>query len=505
MARIFDYIPLIHPVQIGTGNQELMATAVFSMLIHVKSDETTLEPDLATSWTASPDATTYTFHLDPRAVWSDGQPVTTTDVIYTIAWANQNPDAYKEDSIQAFTEVKGGAAVKGTTNIPSGLVATDAHTITITLAAPDSIWLRNIAVAPYIILPDHILHNLTAAQADNCQFCLGTPGVTIGSGPYDFATQMNAQGAEFVAKKNWWKGPVNIQRIDYKIQDSAVSVAQLEAGELDFVIRVPPDAGPDIAKVPGLKELNEAGVGIFALNFNNTSIPDARVRQAVAYAINRPQIVQQVLGGRATLNYTIPPGFQVYSDINKYDFNPTMAKQLLAAAGWDPNRSFNLYSLSDDPNFTTVAPVIQQELQQIGMKVNLVAEPDAQFIDDTSNHPEKYDAYFSFGGSEGVGWYQSRAYYNCQAGTNFIRLQPKDCVYDTLFAQAQATTDPTTQGNLIHQIALLLNKNLPEIYLWQPNYLHVYTSRLGGGFVVYPNERESFADVATWTLAPLAP
>ena len=78
-------------------------------------------------------------------------------------------------------------------------------------------------------------------------------------------------------------------------------------------------------------------------------------------------------------------------------------------------------------------------------------------------------------------------------------------MYDTLFAQAQATTDPTTQGNLIHQIALLLNKNLPEIYLWQPNYLHVYTSGLGGGFVVYPNERESFADVATWTLAPLAP
>jgi ABC-type transport system substrate-binding protein len=146
--------------------------------------------------------------------------------------------------------------------------------------------------------------------------------------------------------------------------------------------------------------------------------------------------------------------------------------------------------------------VIQQQLEQIGMKVNLVAEPDAQFIDDTSNHPEKYDAYFSFGGSEGVGWYQSRQYYNCAAGTNLIRLPAADCTYDTLFAQAQATVDPTAQDAIVHKIALQLNDNLPEIYLWQPNYLHVYTDRLGGGFTVYPNERESFADINTWTLAP---
>ena len=259
MARILDYIPLIHPVQIGTGNQELMATMVFSNLIHVKSDETTLEPSLATSWTASPDATTYTFHLGTRRLWQgDGQPVTAADVIYTIAWANQNPDAYVEDSIQAFLEVKGGADVKGTTNIPSGLVSPDPETLIVTLAAPDSIWLRNIAVAPYIILPQHILNGLTAAQANNGQFCLGIPGKTIGSGPYEFASTMNAFGASFKAVQNWWGGPVNIQEIDYNIQDSNVSVLQLEAGELDFDIRVPPTAGPAIAKVPGLKEIQQA-------------------------------------------------------------------------------------------------------------------------------------------------------------------------------------------------------------------------------------------------------
>jgi len=476
---------------------------VFSNLIHVKSDETTLEPSLASSWTASPDATTYTFHLNPKAVWSDGQPVTAADVIYTIAWANQNPDAYVEDSIQAFLEVKGGAAVKGTTNIPSGLVSPDPETLTVTLAAPDSIWLRNIAVAPYIILPQHILNGLTAAQANNCQFCLGIPGKTIGSGPYEFASTMNAFGASFKAVQNWWGGPVNIQEIDYKIQDSNVSVLQLEAGELDFVIRVPPTAGPAIAKVPGLKEINEPGVGIFALAFNNQSIPDKRVRQAIAYAINRPQIVSKVLGGLATVNCVIPVGFSCSTPgLNTYQYNPTMAKQLLTDAGWDFNKTFRILSLSDDPNFTVTAPVIAQELEQVGMKVSILALPDAQEIAE-QNKPQDWDSYLSFGGSEGVGWFESREYFNCAKGTNFMQIPAADCTYDAQFAAAQSTTDPTAQGAILQKLALQFDDQVPEIYLWQPNYLHVATTRLGGGFVVYPNERESAADINTWTLAPL--
>ncbi len=83
------------PSNLGTGNQELMADIVFSTLVDVDSDEVTILPDLATEWTASPDATVYTFKLNPAAVWSDGTPVTADDVEWTIAWAAQNPTAWK--------------------------------------------------------------------------------------------------------------------------------------------------------------------------------------------------------------------------------------------------------------------------------------------------------------------------------------------------------------------------------------------------------------------------
>ena len=96
VARISDFLPSIHPVNLGTGNQELMADIVFSTLVDVDSDEVTILPDLATEWTASPDATIYTFKLNPAAVWSDGEPVTVDDVIFTIAWSTQNPTAFKQ-------------------------------------------------------------------------------------------------------------------------------------------------------------------------------------------------------------------------------------------------------------------------------------------------------------------------------------------------------------------------------------------------------------------------
>src|SRR5215218_6100438 len=83
VARISDFLQSIHPVHLGTGNQELMADIVFSTLVDVDKDEVTILPDLADTWEVTPDATKYTFHLNPKAVWSDGQPVTADDVEWT--------------------------------------------------------------------------------------------------------------------------------------------------------------------------------------------------------------------------------------------------------------------------------------------------------------------------------------------------------------------------------------------------------------------------------------
>lgn len=503
VSRISDFLPSIHPVQLGTGNQELMADIVFSTLVDVDSDEVTILPDLATEWTASPDATVYTFKLNPAAVWSDGEKVTADDVIFTIAWSAQNPTAFKQIPVDMWTRVKGGKDVVGTKNIPVGAKKIDDNTVEITLEAPDATFLRRIAGAVYLILPEHILKDLTAAEAETCPFCLGTAGVTIGSGPYDFETSISAGGANFKAKKGYWKGKDGpADQIVYKIQESNVSVAQLAAGELDLTIRVPPAEGPGLANVAGLKQLNVPGVGIFSINFNHNNT-DKALRQAAAYAINRPQIIDSVLGGLATLNYTIPPGFKVYDDINKYDFNLDTAKAKLAESSWDINKTFRLALLAEDPNFTITAPALQQSLQAMGMKVELTPLPTAAYTE-LIQKSNDFEAFLSFGGSEGVGWYQSEIYFDCAGlGASQFKMSAdrNECIYSDQFKAASAVTGDA-QDTILHKLALDLNDNLPEIYLWQPNYLHVYSDRLGGGFTIYPNERESFQKILDWTYAP---
>jgi len=485
-----------------------MADILFSTLVDVDSDEETILPDLAQTWEQSTDAKTYTFHLNPAAVWSDGKPVTADDVLFTIAWANQNPDAYKQLGVVAFQNVVGGADVKGTTNTPSGVKKIDDHTVEIDLVNADSTFLRRLAGAVYYIWPKHVLDGLTAAQAETCDFCLGVAGKTPGSGPYDITTSISATGAGFTAKKGYWKGKdAQIEQIDYRIQESSVSVAQLAAGELDLTIRVPPAEGPGLANVAGLKQLSVPGVGIFSINFNHNNT-DKAFRQAVGYAIDRKTIVDSVLGGLAVLNYAIPPGFNsvpgLLDKIDKYDVNPQKAKDALAKSAWG-NKTIRLLSLAGDPNFTVTAPAIQQYLQEtLGLTVEITELPTAPYTERIQKKDD-WDAFLSFGGSEGAGWYQSQQYYSCgSTGGTQLKLSKDrgECdLYDPLFTEA-ATKTGDEQNAVLTELGLKINDNLPEIYLWQPNYLHVYSDRLGGGFTIYPNERESFQKILDWTYAP---
>ena len=92
-----------------------------------------------------------------------------------------------------------------------------------------------------------------------------------------------------------------------------------------------------------------------------------------------------------------------------------------------------------------------------------------------------------------------RIYFDCAGlGTSQLKLPKDQCIYSDQFDAAQAVVGDA-QDTILHKLALDLNDNLPEIYLWQPNYLHVYTDRLGGGFAIYPNERESFQKILDWT------
>jgi len=499
-TRLADTDPHWHPVQQQTGNQMTMWQLVYNTLVKVKADETTLVPDLADSWEASADATQYTFHLHPGVKWQDGTPFTSKDVVYTINFAVQNADSYKGYPPTAFWEIKGAAAVKGTTNTPEGLTAPDDNTVKITLAAPDAEFLRSLPDAVYSILPEHILKGVTAADVEKVPFTVGTPGTTIGTGPYALTKFQYPDFAQFAANPDYFKGKPKIDQIIMKFYSKPeLALSDLEGGALDLALILSPNDQARLDKVANLKTQFIPSVAIYAVLFNGASVTDKRVRQAAYYAINRAEIVKSVLNGQARV-LIAPPGFKEYSDLNRFDFSPDKAKQLLKDAGYDASKPLKWSYDQSQPNLATLMPIFQQQLQAVGFNVVLDPLDTTAYIAKVTSQPDQWDITMQIGNSEGLG--PARTGDELPANCKTHPWGYANCNLDAAFASGRSTTDPAARDNFYHQAALILNDEQPELYLWSPFNLHAYPKKLGGGFEIHPNDRETMMNVETWTLTP---
>ena len=194
---------------------------------------------------------------------------------------------------------QGAAAVKGTTNTPEGLTAPDDNTVKITLAAPDAEFLRSLPDAVYSIVPEHILKGVTAADVEKVPFTVGTPGTTIGTGPYTLTKAQYPDFSQFAANPDYFKGKPKIDQIIMKFYSKPeLALSDLEGGALDLALILSPNDQPRLDKVASLKTEFIPSVAIYAVLFNGAAVTDKRVRQAAYYAINRAEIVKSVLKGQ---------------------------------------------------------------------------------------------------------------------------------------------------------------------------------------------------------------
>ena len=133
--------------------------------------------------------------------------------MFTINWTLQNWDAFK-GFLPHWSQIKGAADVAGTTNTPEGLKKIDDSTVEITLAAPNAGFLYSLTDMANMILPEHILKDVTKADVEKIDFTVGKPGVTIGTGPYKLTSFTADQSVELDANPDYFKGAPKIQKID---------------------------------------------------------------------------------------------------------------------------------------------------------------------------------------------------------------------------------------------------------------------------------------------------
>jgi peptide/nickel transport system substrate-binding protein len=496
VARLADHYNFWHPVEFQTGNQFQWWSAVFNTLVEAEADSKTVIGDLAETFDVSPDATVYTFHLVKNAKWHDGEAFTADDVMFTVNWTVQNYDAFK-GFLPAWNQIKGADKVLGTTNVPEGLKKIDDSTVEMTLAAPNARFLYSITDMANVILPEHILKDVTKADVEKVDFTVGKAGATIGTGPYKLASFTADQSVELEANPDYFKGAPKIGKVIFKLfADPALAVAQLESGDLDLAFRVSPGEFDRLSAISTLNVISAENPGIVRIVFKTEAAPwsDKKVRQAFYTAINRKAIVDDFYKGRAKVLIN-PPGFTEYPDLNRYDYNVDTAKQLLADGGYK-GETFKLLYNQTFPDAQAIMPLIQSDLQAAGVTVELVPTDNETYLA-KYNDRTQWDGFIAVGGSEGLSPDRSAQYFPKDGKTESGYTNPR--IFE-LWAQGRATADPAKQDEIYHELAKILNEDVPQANLYSPNLVMVATKRLGGGFDVHLNERESFMDVETWTL-----
>ncbi|KJB88476.1 peptide ABC transporter substrate-binding protein [Paenibacillus sp. E194] len=325
----------------------------------------------------SEDLKTYTVKLKPEAKWSDGQPVTADDLIFTINTV-RNPEV-GSPGISQFEHVESVTKIDG-------------HTVQIKLKQVFAPFLYSLRLKP---VPYHILKDVPITELKKHPYG-SKPEQTITNGPWKWTEWKQKQYLSFDADPNYWgaKKP-HIQKVIYKIYaDQNTEVQALIKGDVDSVSAIPVT---QLAAVQARDNLNVIlapgplyeymGFNFNKMNFDNKEsfFAGQKTRQAIAHALNRQGMVDNILKGTGKLmNSPFLPGS--WADPAEtavvYNYDVELAKKLLAEDGWKASTeggilekngvkfSFELQYNTGNSRREQVAAVIQQNLKDIGIEVN---------------------------------------------------------------------------------------------------------------------------------------
>lgn len=494
VARDGPIFPVFHPVR-ATDNTYPILYMLYSNLVHLEADERTVIPDLADSWTMSPDAITFTFKLNEKAAWQDGTDFTADDVVFTAWWAARYPTAYQGQPM-VWTQIKGAKETEASGAELSGIRAIDPNTVEITLAAPNADFLQVLAGSPNVIVPKHLLE---AETGETIEKVAATTKAPVGTGPYAFVSYEPDQFVELKANPDYFKGKPAIDSVIWKILPAEQIATQIESGDLDMAIGLDRRSQETLAGVDGIKLVEAPSVGMVGLfvRTENPALADPRVRQALYYGIDRQGIIDAVLKGAGKLLWN-PPGLNL-EGLETYPFDPEKARGLLKEAGWDPAAKLKLVYWRGMNNAGAFLPVVQQQLADIGVTVEL----NPLEIDDWDSmvtNPDRrgeWDLDLEFGGLFGLGPDQSsRNYGTCEGPLRQSGYQ--NCELAKLFVQGRGTTDQAERDRIYMEVAKTINQAADVIYLWQPVLTSPVSSKLSG-VEIYPFDRHSFMRINEWS------
>ncbi|MFP5277691.1 MAG: ABC transporter substrate-binding protein [Acidobacteriota bacterium] len=436
------------------------------------------EPALAASW-AQPDPKTLIFQLRPGVKFADGRPLTARDVVWTI------------NSMRDGTVISPKAASYASVD---RIEAPGPLTVVFHLKQPDNFLLTNLSSSAMGIVP-------YGSGRDFWRHPVGT-------GAFRFVSQQIDQNVVLASNPLSWSVQPNIERIRFAVVPDAITESlELEKGSADVAVNsLPMDSLPVLAKDPHIVVQDAPGTVIqyLAFNLRDPILKHVRVRQAIACAINRPLIIQTLLGGHARPAYSLlPPGHWAYTgDVPHYDYDPTRANQLLDQAGFPRQAGGIRFHLtmktSTDEGTRVLAAVFQQQLARVGIALDLRSYEFATFYSDIVRGAFQMYSLRWIGGNEEPDIFSyvfSTSRFPPKGGN---RGHYSNARLDALLDDAAATSDMDRRRADYVEAQKILARDLPAINLWYQDTVIVHNRRVTD---ITPGPSGSFTFLDTARLA----
>ncbi len=431
------------------------------------------QPDLAESWGVSADGKTYNFSIRPQAIWHDGAPVTSDDVIFTVDALRSEASPLPNDIKEMWRQIQ--------------VLPLDDKTLQFRLPA---------AFAPFLdyltfgILPKHLLGGTSVEAMESAPFNLQP----IGSGPFRFQRFLSEEGqivgVSLQAFESYYLGRPYIDEVIFRYYpDTNAALSAYRAKEVLGISRVDEAILKDVLAEVGLNLYSARlpALTILFLNLDHPDLPffqDATIRRALLMGLNRQRMVDQLWGGQAIIadSVILPGTWAYYEETERIAYNPEAALELIKKAGYTfpaeggEARAKDGVTLSfelvypETPEFAEMAEMVRQSWANLGVKVTLKGVPFetlmSQYLEPRSYHAALVELNFTRSPDPDPYPFWDQA--QIAEGQNYSQWD--DRLASEYLEKARITTDWGERARLYRNFQVRFLSELPALPLFYPVY-----------------------------------
>ena len=457
LTMIIESSPVDLDPRVGIDSQSERIDSLLYDDLLARDEHFNVQPALAERWEV-PDPLTYVFHLHRGARFHDGRPLTARDVKWTF-----------DSVLQGRIVTTKAAAYRFVDRVETP----DDYTVIFRLKQPFAALLWNISDGAIGIVP-------YGSNREPSQH-------PVGSGPFRFVSAEQDKDVVIERNDDYWGPKAHVRRVRFiVVPDTTTRALELRKGSADIainaltsdmVLTLQRDAKLEVLRAPG------SVLSYMAMNCRDPILRDARVRQALAYAIDRGPMLQYLSRGFARPAASVlPPESWAYNpNVRRYDHNPQRVRELLDQAGYPAKNGVRFHltmKTSTEESTRLMAAVLQQQLRDVGIVLDIRTFEFATFFSDVTKGLFQIYSLRWIGGNEDPDIFEYAFHSDKFPPHGANRSFYSNPRLDALINRGRTESQEQARQHIYNEVQLILAQDLPYITLWYQDNVMVHSKRV---------------------------